>query len=77
MTVKAGFRIKNILNENCVIVVLIGLILLVGMYGFVRSPRKISEAENRSLNQFEHFTLRSFIDNSFQSGFEYWRAVYF
>lgn len=56
--------------EECVFVLLICLVFVVGMFGFIRSEKSKSEAENRALTKFQHFTIDSFLDGSFQDNFE-------
>ena len=49
---------------------LVVLIFVVGFYGFIKAPKKTSTLENRTLAQFSHMTLKTFLDGSFQDNFE-------
>lgn len=64
MAAKVKFR------ENYIFLGLVCLIFVVGAIGLVKTPSKVSVSENRSLNQFQHFTMKDFLDGSFQSNFE-------
>ena len=57
-------------QENYIFLVLVFVIFLLGAYGLVKMPAKTSVAENRTLAQFQHFTLKSFLDGTFQNNFE-------
>lgn len=61
-------RIK--LTENHIFIGLVCLIFAAGAYTIIKNPTKTSRSENRSLVQFQHFTIKSFLSGSFQSNFE-------
>ena len=62
--------LKNKLRENWVFLGLVFVVFLLGMCGLVKTPQKTSVAENRSLVQFPHLTIGSFIKGTFQEEFE-------
>lgn len=62
--------LKNKLRENWVFLGLVFVVFLLGMCGLVKTPQKTSVAENRSLAQFPHLTIGSFIKGTFQGEFE-------
>ena len=45
-------------------------VFLFGMLALIKTERKSSVSENRTLAKFEHFTVKSFLNGSFQSNFE-------
>ena len=57
-------------SENVIFIVLLCLVFSFGLYTLVKNPVAISQSENRNLAQFQHFTIKSFLDGSFQSSFE-------
>ena len=58
------------LKENHFFIGLLGLIFIFGMYTLIKAPNPVSISENRILNQFQPFTLDSFLNGTFQSNFE-------
>lgn len=66
---KLGCR-KYKLRENYVFLVLIVLVFTVGACAFVKPQWAKSAVENRTLAQFSHFTLKDFVEGSFQDNFE-------
>ena len=63
-SLRSGFR------ENYLFLAMICLVLLFGMYGLVKTPRKKSISENRTLTQFSHFTIKNFLNGKFQDDFK-------
>lgn len=57
-------------RQNILFLAALVLIFLTGAVSFVRTPKKTSVSENRTLEQFEHFTVGGFMDGSFQDNFE-------
>lgn len=62
--------IKIKIKENYIFLGLVFVVFIFGVYGFVKVPHKTSAVENRSLVQFSHITLKTFLDGSFQDNFE-------
>ena len=58
------------LKENYFFIGLLSLIFIFGTYTLVKTPNLVSISENRTLNQFQPFTLGSFLNGTFQSNFE-------
>ncbi len=67
--VKVVFR-RVKFSENCFFLGAVVLVMACGMYGLIKTPQKKSQSENRTLTQFEHFTIRSFLNGKFQDNFE-------
>ena len=63
-------RIASRLNENVIFLLIVGFVFLFGMLTLIKTERKSSVSENRTLAKFEHFTVDKFIDGTFQSNFE-------
>lgn len=49
---------------------LLCLVFCVGVFGLIKNEKSMSNVENRALARFEHFTLKKFLDGSFQDNFE-------
>ena len=63
-------RTRGRMKENYVFLGIIILVFIFGMYGLVKTPREKSTAENRTLTQFSHFTIKNFLNGRFQDNFE-------
>ena len=63
-------EVKSRYSSNYFFLVFICLFFVVGFYTLIKNPVKTSEAENRTLTEFQHFTIKGFLDGSFQSNFE-------
>ena len=61
---------KNKFRENYVFLGLVCLFFAIGALSLIKTPSRVSVSENRSLNQFQHFTIKDFLNGSFQSNFE-------
>ena len=61
---------KITLRENYFFLFLLILFFAYGAYGLIKTPSKRSSSENRSLAQFNHFSIKTFLDGSFQDNFE-------
>lgn len=59
---------KNKINLTFIIMFI--LIILLGNYTLVREQKDISYIENRNLQKFEHFTIKSFFEGTFQNNLE-------
>lgn len=57
-------------SNNIIFLVLLSVIFITGMCVFIKNEEDISVSENRKLETFQHFTLNSFFDGSFQNNFE-------
>ena len=57
-------------KQNIYFLIAIILIMLVGIYTLVREEKGISIGENRTLQKFEHFTLKSYIKGDYQNKLE-------
>jgi hypothetical protein len=66
MKKKRGFK----KTENFIFLAAIVVIFLFGLLTLIRTEKTISKTENRTLTTFSHFTIKSFIDGSFQDNFE-------
>lgn len=63
-------RKKLEIKENYIFLVLTGVVFAFGMVGIVKTENYKSDSENRTLARFEHFTVKGFLDGSFQDNFE-------
>jgi len=63
---------KKIKTNNADILLFVSflIIILILMGALVKKERMYSSVENRSLNLFQHFTISSFIDGSYQKSLE-------
>lgn len=61
---------KNGFRENYFFLIAICLLLVCGVYTFVKNEHKTSTFENRTLAAFQHFTVKDFLEGKFQDGFE-------
>ena len=57
-------------RENLVFFNMLLIIFACGIITFIKPEKTISNSENRSLITFDHFTINSFLDGSFQDNFE-------
>ena len=57
-------------RENYIFLFLLAIVYAFGLFTFIKTETPDSKAENRPLATFEHFTLHSFLNGSFQDNFE-------
>lgn len=57
-------------KQNIYFLIVIIFVMLAGIYTFIREEKSISIGENRVLQKFEHFTLKSYIKGDYQNKLE-------
>ena len=57
-------------KQNIIFLLLIIMVMLLGSIMYIREEKTISYSENRNLQKFEHFTLKSYIKGNFQKNIE-------
>lgn len=57
-------------KQNIIFIVSMFVIVTIGSLTLVREQKEISQLENRGLNKFEHLTINSYLNGSFQSNLE-------
>lgn len=57
-------------NRNFVFLIICIFILLLGLFSLVRTPNFTSLSENRNLNLFPNFTLKTFLNSEYQTNFD-------
>lgn len=57
-------------KNNILFILVFAFLLLIGDYALVRQQKNISITENRTLQHFDHITLKNFIDGSYQNSLE-------
>ena len=57
-------------KRDYIFIIIIVLIILIGDFTLIREQKNISKRENRELQQFEHFTLKSYLNGSYQNNLE-------
>lgn len=55
---------------NYIFIVIMILIILLGDVTLIRQQKELSTSENRSLQKFEHFTINTYLDSTYQSSLE-------
>lgn len=55
---------------NYIFIAIISLIIILGDITLIRTQKETSNIENRTLQKFEHFTLKTYLNGSYQSKLE-------
>ena len=57
-------------NRNFIFLIICVFILLLGLFSLVRTPNLTSISENRNLNLFPNFTIKTFLNSEYQTNFD-------
>lgn len=58
------------MKQNYIFTIVIFLIILLGDISLIRDQKEVSLSENRNLQKFEHFTLNTYLNGTYQTSLE-------